>query len=113
VYAEDGALVPGIEAWVWERVDEILSNPSIITAELERREQNGPDESLSDELQSASSHLQTLDKKQKRLMQRFAEGDDDDSEVWELLKEQIDRLGREKGTVSATITDIRHRMAEA
>jgi site-specific DNA recombinase len=103
------ASVPGVESWVWDQISNILRDPSIIAAELDRMAQDGPQESLSEELESATSRLQAIDKQQKRLMQRYAEADDD-AFPWELVQEQVTRLEREKQTVSGIITDIEGRV---
>jgi site-specific DNA recombinase len=105
------ATVPGVEDWVWSRVSAILRDPSLVQAELERQEKQGPDPALAEERVNVSRRLAGVEKQQKRLIQRFGESTD---EVfpWELVQEQISRMEREKATLVAMATELDRRLAE-
>jgi site-specific DNA recombinase len=103
---------PGVESWAWEQVSTILQDPTIITRELSRLQDQGPSEALTRELEQATARLQTLDKQQRRLMQRYADATDDDF-PWELVQEQVTRLEQEKKTVSGIVAETGRRMAQA
>lgn len=100
-----------LEAWVWEQVSNVLRNPEVIGAELERRRAEGPDETLAADLDTARREYTKRDKKQAQLLQRFT-ASDDDSFPWELVEREIARLEREKVKFLSTAEDIERRLAE-
>jgi Recombinase len=103
------ATIPSVETWVWERVAGVLQDPSTIALELERRQQEGPDKALTDDLENARGRLSKITKQQERLVQRFGEALDD-SFPWELVHEQITRLEREKANLAGIVEDIERRL---
>jgi len=102
---------PGIEPWVWERVAAVLRDPSIIARELERQEQQGPDPVLSSDLETAQRALRRIERQQDRLLQQFSQAEDD-AFPWELVKDQISRLEREKHQHELVIADLERRLAD-
>lgn len=83
------------EDFVWGRVSAILNKPEIITAELKRLQDEGPDAQLQADLESARRELARIEKGQQRLISRFRQAADDD--LWPLIEREIAEAGREKG----------------
>jgi site-specific DNA recombinase len=100
-----------VEAWVWERVSATLRNPKVIAAELERRRAEGPDETLTADLETARREFTKRDRKQAQLIQRFT-ASDDDSFPWELVEREIARLEREKVKFLSAAEDIERRLSD-
>jgi hypothetical protein len=46
-----------VENWAWEQVKQIIKDPKLVKAAVERWHQTGPDAQLSDELASARATL--------------------------------------------------------
>ena len=65
-----------IDGPVWERVVEVLRNPDVIMAEVERRRQDGD---LEHDLAALDKLIATTAEKQARLARRVAAIDDDDA----------------------------------
>jgi hypothetical protein len=108
-----GGKVPAadVEAWVWEKIAAVLRDPSIITAEVQRRREEGPDPVLSGDLETAQRRLANIDKQQERLLRRYSEADDD-SFPWELVEREIASLEREKAQLTSAIAELEDRLAQ-
>lgn len=97
------------EDFVWERVSAILNKPEIITAELKRLQDEGPDAQLQADLESAKRKLTRIEKGQQRLINRFRQAEDD--ELWPLIEREIAQAEREKGQFKAVIAELESRLA--
>jgi site-specific DNA recombinase len=104
-------LADELEAWVWEKVSDVLRNPKRVAAELERRRAEGPNNTLTSHLETARREKAKCDQKQAKLLQRFS-ASDDDSFPWDVVEREIDRLQRQKDGFLDTIAEIERRMAE-
>ena len=73
-----GKRVPAaaVEAWVWEQIATVLRDPSLIAAELQRRREEGPDQTLLADREAVQRHLATLEKQQAKLLRAFREADE-------------------------------------
>jgi site-specific DNA recombinase len=101
----------GVEEWVWEQVATILRDPGIVARELDRQEAAGPDPVLAADLERARHALRRIEQQQERLLTQFSR-DKDDAFPWEMVKQQISRLEREKAHHRAAIDDLERRIAE-
>ncbi len=99
-----------LESWAWEQIDAVLRDPSIIAAELQRRQENGPDPVLSADLETAQRALTRIAKQQERLVNAFS-ASDDDAFPWELVQKKIGDLEREKEQYQQSIMEIEQRLA--
>src|SRR5690348_8235802 len=108
-----GARVPArpCEDWVWDRISAVLRDPNLIAEELRRRQDEGPDATLTSDLETARRELARREKKQADLMRRFTEAEDD-SFPWELVEREIKRLEHEKAAWQRQIADIDSRLSQ-
>jgi site-specific DNA recombinase len=97
------------EDFVWERVSAILNEPQIITAELKRLQDEGPDAQLQADLESAKRELARIEKGQQRLISRFRQATEDD--LWPLIEREVAQAEREKGQFKAVVAEIESRLA--
>ena len=103
-----GKRVPAerIEEWVWSQVTRILSDPSLIAAEVERQRSAGPDSSIVAERETTARLVTKLDKQQERLVRKFAEADADSDFPWELVEQEIGRTEQERKAARALLAEI-------
>jgi site-specific DNA recombinase len=104
-----------VEAWVWERVVEVLQHPEIIAAELERRNAEGPDPILQQDLDTAHRQVERCDRAQARWLQEYSDTDaigDDEAKLWQLVERETKRLEAEKARWQATISELEQRIAQ-
>jgi site-specific DNA recombinase len=100
-----------LEAWVWEQVSNALRHTEVLAAEMERRRAEGPDETLTADLDTARREFTKRDRKQAQLLQRFT-ASDDDSFPWELVEREIARLEGEKVKFLSAAEKIERRLVE-
>jgi len=98
-----------VEAWVWTQVSAILHDPSIVAAELQRRQEEGPDQTLLTDRDKLERRLSTLGKQQQRLIHHFRE---DDNAPWDLIKRELAQVEQEKKQVQVMLGEIERRLAE-
>jgi site-specific DNA recombinase len=97
------------ETWVWEQVSSALRNPDLIAAEAKRKQEEGPDETLTADLEATRRELAKRDKKQADLMRRFTSSDDD-TFPWEVVQHEVARLEREKRQLRAELDEMEGRL---
>ncbi len=78
-------------------------------AELQQRQESGPDPVLSADLETARRALSHIGKQQERLVNAFSVSDDD-SFPWELVQKKIGDLEREKEQCEQSIPEIEQRL---
>jgi site-specific DNA recombinase len=98
-----------VEAWVWTQVSAILQDPLIVAAELQRRQQEGPDPALLSDRDTLQRRLGTFEKQQQRLIHHFRE---EESAPWELIRRELAQIEQEKRQVEAMLVAIEQRLAE-
>ncbi|HEY7295215.1 MAG TPA: recombinase zinc beta ribbon domain-containing protein [Dehalococcoidia bacterium] len=108
-----GKRVPAdaVEAWAWERVRAVLHDPQIVAAELERQRAETPDPLLVGDCDALRKQLDTIERQQARLIQRFSQASDDHF-PWELVEREIARAEQEKTRVRAEIEAAEQRIAQ-
>jgi site-specific DNA recombinase len=94
---------------VWTQVSAILQDPLIVAAELQRRQQEGPDPALLSDRDTLQRRLGTFEKQQQRLIHHFRE---EESAPWELIRRELAQIEQEKRQVEAMLVAIEQRLAE-
>jgi site-specific DNA recombinase len=107
-----GKRVPAqkVEAWAWERIAAALRDPETLAAEVQRRQDEGPDPILSGDLETARRQSAQCERAQAKLMQRYA-ASAGDAFPWELVEREVKRLEAEKAGYQQTIAQIEQRLA--
>lgn len=102
-----------LEAWAWGHVAEVLRNPSLIAAEVERRRAQGEASAESVDRATCERKIAKLEKDQERLLRRYREADEDDEDgsLWELVQREITRCKEEKKQQEALLAEIDARVA--
>ena len=98
-----------VEAWVWTQVSAILRDPSLVAAELHRRQEAGPDPTALADRDQLQRRLGTYEKQQQRLIHHFRE---DESAPWELVRRELAQIEQDKRQVEAMLVAIEQRLAE-
>jgi site-specific DNA recombinase len=99
------------EAWVWQQLCAVLSDPTIVAAELKRAQEQGPDHSLQADRDAAQRRLAKLDQQQERLLRRYREAEEDEF-PWELVQREIAQIGTERKALAADLARIDAKLAE-
>jgi hypothetical protein len=107
----DGKVVRAddVETWVWSQVSAILHDPSLVAAELQRRQAEGPDPAAVAERDRLQRRLGTFEKQQQRLIHHFRE---DETAPWELIRRELTQIEQDKRQVEAMLVAIEQRLAE-
>jgi len=100
--------VPGIEAWVWGEIVDVLSDPERVAAEVQRQQAEEPDETVSGDLEAARRLLAQCQQKQERLVSRYAAAEGDEF-PWELIQQEIARIERQKKDLQAQVAELERR----
>ena len=98
-----------VEAWVWTQVSAILHDPSLVAAELQRRQEAGPDPTAAADRDQLQRRLGTFEKQQQRLIHHFRE---DESVPWALVRRELAQIEQDKRQVEAMLLAIEQRLAE-
>ena len=98
-----------VEAWVWTQVSAILRDPSLVAAELQRRQEEGPDRTAIADCDTLQRRLSTFEKQQQRLIHHFRE---DESVPWALIQRELAQIEQDKRQVEARLVAIEQRLAE-
>ena len=97
------------ESLVWEKVRDILNDPSIISAEIERRRSEGEDsrsQVLAD-LEATRRELNRIETELSRLVSRAASADED---VWQLFEKEMNGKREAKKRLHGMVADIEARL---
>jgi hypothetical protein len=100
-----------IEGWVWEQVTNVLRNPELIAAEVQRRQMSGPDPMLTEGLANTRERLARIEKQQSGLGARLRDAADD-AMLWDLLRSEIAKIKQEKTALQAAIVDMEERLMQ-
>lgn len=108
-----GARVPAdaVEQWAWDEVSSILRNPERIAQEVRRRQEEGPDATLTSDREAAQKRLTAITRKQKEYMRRYSD-DTSGAFPWELVEREVKRLEAEQAQWSATLAELDARLAQ-
>jgi len=98
-----------VEAWVWTQVSAILHDPSLVAAELQRRQDEGPDPTAVADRDTLQRRLSTFEKQQQRLIHHFRE---EESVPWALIQRELTQIEQEKRQVEARLVAIEQRLTE-
>jgi site-specific DNA recombinase len=98
-----------VEAWVWTQVSAVLRDPSVVAAELQRRQDEGPDPAVLADRDRLQRRLSTFEKQQQRLIHHFRE---EESVPWELIRRELAQIEQDKRQVAAMLVGIEQRLAE-
>jgi site-specific DNA recombinase len=98
-----------VEAWVWTQVSAILRDPSLVAAEVQRRQAEGPDPAAFAERDRLHRRLNTFERQQQRLIHHFRE---DESTPWVLVRRELAQIEQDKRQVEAALAAIDQRLAE-
>jgi recombinase-like zinc beta ribbon protein len=101
-----------LEAWVWERIGHVLRNPEVVTREQQRLREQGPDATLTSDLETARRELAKRERAQMDYLRQHSARDDESHFPWALVEREVERLEREKVGFAATIREIEGRLAE-
>jgi hypothetical protein len=71
---------------VWTQVNAILHDPSLLAAEIQRRQEEGPDRTAVANRDQLHRQLGTFEKQQQRLIHHFRE---DERVPWELIQREL------------------------
>ncbi len=107
-----GGRIPAeaLEQWAWEQVAATLKNPSVLAEEVERRQQRGPDQALTNDLEVAKRELAKRERAREKLLKELSMSEDDRF-PWALVHQEIKRLEEEKPHWQKTITELEERLA--
>ncbi len=100
-----------LETWVWEQVVRVLQNPEIITEEVRKRQEQGPDPVMTSDLMHAQQSLAKLVKQQAGLGARLRDAADDPV-LWNLLTTELGKIERERADTQAVVDQLESRLAE-
>jgi hypothetical protein len=92
-----------VETWGWTRVNVLLHDPSLVVAELQRRQAEGTDPAALAERDLLQRRLHTCEREQQRLMHHFRE---DESAPWELVRRELAQIGQDNRQVEAALVAI-------
>jgi hypothetical protein len=101
-----------LEEWVWERVSGALRDPDVIAADLKRRQEEGPDPILADDLAKARREVIRCEREQKKLVAKLREAEDTTGRMWTLVEEEVDALEADREQWQQTMRDIEKRLAD-
>ncbi|HET8907005.1 MAG TPA: hypothetical protein VFN11_08580 [Ktedonobacterales bacterium] len=104
-------MADAVEQWAWDEVADILRNPERIAAEVQRRQEEGPDATLLSDRETAQKRLATIEHKQAEYMRRYSD-DTTGAFPWELVEREVKRLEAEKAQWSATLAELDARLAQ-
>ncbi len=109
-----GKVVPAdaIDAWAREEVTKRLRNPGVIAAEVQRRQEQGPDAILTDDLAKARREVARCEREQHKLVAKLRTAEDTTSRLWSLVEAEVDALEGDREDWQKTIRQIEDRMAE-
>jgi hypothetical protein len=114
-----GQRVPAedVEAWAWGKITFTLKRPDVLAAEIARREAEGPDATLADDLEKAKRAIARCERDQKKLVAKLRGVEDDEegsgaSRLWKLVEEEINALEVERAGWLKTMADIEGRLAD-
>ena len=94
-----------LEVVVWEQIEELLSNPQLVLAELERRKREPNQiEPLEQELSDIAQRLRELDKEQERLLQWALKGFPE-----ETIVRENEKINRERGELKKRRVELEKR----
>jgi hypothetical protein len=94
---------------VWTQVSAILHDPSLVAAELQRRQEEGPDATALANRDQLQRRLGTFEKQQQRLIHHFRE---DESVPWELVRRELAQIEQEKRQVEVMLLAIEQRLTD-
>ena len=100
-----------LEQRVWEAVSNILTDPSLISQEIDRRRAEGPDQQLTADLEAAEKSLLRISRQQEKLLRKFRESEDD-SFPWDLVQREIAAAEGEKRQLQDSIHALQRRIAD-
>jgi site-specific DNA recombinase len=113
-----GKRVPAeaVEAWAWGKITFTIKRPDVLAAEIARREAEGPDATLTDDLEKAKRGAARCERDQRKLVAKLHSADDEregtaTGRLWKLVEEEIDALEGERAGWLKTIEDIEGRLA--
>lgn len=98
------------ETWVWDEVEAILNEPTIIVEAVDELRQAGPDAALLMSRDTATRMAGKLDAQRNRLVRRYAEATDDGF-PWDLVEREITRIERERRDALATVQELEQRIS--
>jgi hypothetical protein len=94
---------------VWTQVSAVLHDPSLVAAEVQRRQAEGPDPAALAERDRLQRRLHTCERQQQRLIHHFRE---DESAPWELVRRELAQIEQDKRQIEAALVAIDQRLAE-
>ena len=98
------------EQWVWSEVAARLRDPDLVAREVAGMRASGPDPALLAERASIEGQLQRVERRQKRLVARLREIDDEDF-PWKVYEEEVASAEREKLQHRAKLAETDHKIA--
>lgn len=103
-----GKYIPadGLEGAIWQEVKRVLSQPSRVLEELERRQQGQVD---TGEIERLEREIASVLEREKRLVRLFAYGEVDD----DVVRGEIDSFRRQRAVLEQRLTELRRAAAPA
>ncbi|GEM_PF-6886032 len=92
-----------LESFTWERVAEVLSDPTIILDDYNRRREAGPSQLLQADRNAAEKELAKVESRQQRLIRLYAESDE---LALEAVKQELAAADQERRRLRATIAAL-------
>jgi hypothetical protein len=89
---------------VWSIITDAISNPEHIAAEVERRATQGPDKTLTAELERARRELARIEAGQQEAMRRYMVNPTD--ALWELIEKATTVTDRQKAQLRTSIQQM-------
>jgi hypothetical protein len=107
-----GKRVPAeaLEAWVWERISAALRDPETVAREQQQLRAEGPDTTLTSDLETARREMAKRARAQEKVLSAFAGAEE--GIPADVVRREIERLEREKTGFAATIRELEGRLAE-
>ncbi len=99
------------EEWAWGKVAAALRDPDVIAAELKRRQDEGPNITLANDLETARRNAAKCERDQSRLIRKHSESEDESAFPWALVEREVKRLENEKLGRQKTIGELTERIA--
>ena len=94
---------------MWAKVSAILHDPLLVAAELQWRQEEGPDPTAMAERDRLRRQLGTFEKPQQRLIHHFRE---DESAPWEVVRRELAQIEQDTRQVETRLAAIEQRLAE-
>jgi site-specific DNA recombinase len=94
-----------LENLVWEQIEEVLSKPELIFAELERRKEGNQPDVLAREVMDFKLKLSDMDREQERLLQWAMKGFPEDAVIRE-----NEKINRYRAELQKHINDLQERI---